>query len=428
MPTSRTARAPAHLPDALHAGAAVGRGGPLAGAPGPAGRRRPALSASCATRSARTATARTTWPPLAQWDQIERGQVEQLIGRARDRSRSEVRRHDPRATDPAAVGHRPVRRRADPDGQLRRHRRPGTPARLPASCARPRRSRSTRRPARSPRTFVPAPGHLHRERPGPPGRALPRGVGADRRRPARASDGGPAGRATRPRSPICAGGSRWPTSRSSGGPATTRTGSPRTAATSPTMTSHPLVGDSATSGRASRSPSARSGSSGRPRPTRSSGCASRPARGFVYGASRTPPAAGPPADPNVRDIVYDASPGSGAGWVTDGRRAADHRARARSTRWTQQGRRAAVTSTTAVTAWSGSCHHRRPDPDRLRPGRGRTPRVRPGRACRSAAWPTSWSRRCSGPTSSPTTCPAGAGRGDRPPRLRDGPADEHRRP
>jgi hypothetical protein len=34
-----------------------------------------------------------------------------------------------------------------------------------------------------------------------------------------------------------------------------------------------------------------------------------PAPGFVYGASRTPPPSGPPADPNVRDIVYDASLG-----------------------------------------------------------------------------------------------------------------------
>jgi hypothetical protein len=36
-----------------------------------------------------------------------------------------------------------------------------------------------------------------------------------------------------------------------------------------------------------------------------------PAAGFVYGASRTPPAAGPPTDPNIRDVVYDASPGNG---------------------------------------------------------------------------------------------------------------------
>jgi hypothetical protein len=39
-----------------------------------------------------------------------------------------------------------------------------------------------------------------------------------------------------------------------------------------------------------------------------------PAAGFVYGSSRTPPPAGPPADPNVRAVVYDASPGRGT-WL-----------------------------------------------------------------------------------------------------------------
>ncbi|MGY1829105.1 hypothetical protein ACI8AA_01605 [Geodermatophilus sp. SYSU D01180] len=34
-----------------------------------------------------------------------------------------------------------------------------------------------------------------------------------------------------------------------------------------------------------------------------------PGRGFVYGASRTAPSAGPPADASVRDVVYDASRG-----------------------------------------------------------------------------------------------------------------------
>lgn len=34
-----------------------------------------------------------------------------------------------------------------------------------------------------------------------------------------------------------------------------------------------------------------------------------PGPGFVYGASRTPPPAGVPADPNVRDVVYDAARG-----------------------------------------------------------------------------------------------------------------------
>jgi hypothetical protein len=39
-----------------------------------------------------------------------------------------------------------------------------------------------------------------------------------------------------------------------------------------------------------------------------------PAAGFVFGASRTPPPAGPPADPNLRAIVYDARPGRGS-WL-----------------------------------------------------------------------------------------------------------------
>jgi hypothetical protein len=39
-----------------------------------------------------------------------------------------------------------------------------------------------------------------------------------------------------------------------------------------------------------------------------------PAPGFVYGASTTPPPAGAPADPNVREIVYDARPNRGT-WL-----------------------------------------------------------------------------------------------------------------
>lgn len=40
-----------------------------------------------------------------------------------------------------------------------------------------------------------------------------------------------------------------------------------------------------------------------------------PGPGFVYGASANPPPAGPPTDPNVRDIVYDASRGSWLGYT-----------------------------------------------------------------------------------------------------------------
>ncbi|MGH3997180.1 MAG: hypothetical protein ACRDTJ_06930 [Pseudonocardiaceae bacterium] len=39
-----------------------------------------------------------------------------------------------------------------------------------------------------------------------------------------------------------------------------------------------------------------------------------PAAGFVYGASSEPPPQGPPTDPNLRDVVYDARPGRGT-WL-----------------------------------------------------------------------------------------------------------------
>ena len=39
-----------------------------------------------------------------------------------------------------------------------------------------------------------------------------------------------------------------------------------------------------------------------------------PAAGFVYGASRTQPTEGPPEDPNLRDVVYDASSDRGT-WL-----------------------------------------------------------------------------------------------------------------
>ena len=40
-----------------------------------------------------------------------------------------------------------------------------------------------------------------------------------------------------------------------------------------------------------------------------------PPAGFVYGSSQTPPPAGPPEDPNLRDVVYDASRGSWLGYA-----------------------------------------------------------------------------------------------------------------
>ena len=42
-----------------------------------------------------------------------------------------------------------------------------------------------------------------------------------------------------------------------------------------------------------------------------------PGAGFVYGASTTPPPSGPPADPNVRQVVYNASQGTWLGYSDD---------------------------------------------------------------------------------------------------------------
>lgn len=42
-----------------------------------------------------------------------------------------------------------------------------------------------------------------------------------------------------------------------------------------------------------------------------------PAAGFVYGASRTQPPEGPPEDPNLTDVVYDASRGTWLGYTDE---------------------------------------------------------------------------------------------------------------
>ena len=75
------ARAPAHLPDALHPGSALDRGEPLAGAPDTLdaadrlyGQLRDAFGP--------TAIGQAYLAAVAQLDQIERGQVELLIGAA----------------------------------------------------------------------------------------------------------------------------------------------------------------------------------------------------------------------------------------------------------------------------------------------------------------------------------------------------------
>ena len=72
----------AAVPDAVHAGPAVGRGRPMAGAPGPAGRRRPA-GRPAARGVGPDGDGRDYLLALAQWDQIERRQVERLIAAGR---------------------------------------------------------------------------------------------------------------------------------------------------------------------------------------------------------------------------------------------------------------------------------------------------------------------------------------------------------
>ena len=105
---------------------------------------------------------------------------------------------------------------------------------------------------------------------------------------------------------------------------TTPTGSPRTAGTSPTTTSTRWRETADNFWPASSIPF---GSVQFIRPTAAHPeirLRFTPAPGFVYGASRAPPPAGPPADPNVRDIVYDASRGGWLGYEDSG--PPDHRA------------------------------------------------------------------------------------------------------
>ena len=75
------ARAGPTFPDALHPGSALDRGEPLAGAPGLAGRGRPAHRPAPRTRGP-DSEGQAYLAAVAQLDQIERGQVELLIGAA----------------------------------------------------------------------------------------------------------------------------------------------------------------------------------------------------------------------------------------------------------------------------------------------------------------------------------------------------------
>ena len=144
--------------------------------------------------------------------------------------------------------------------------------------------------------------------------------------------------------------------------------------------------------------------------------------GFVYGASRTRPPAGPPADPNVRDIVYDANRGGWLGYEdSDPQRitvpgqiyALDAQGSSRG--YLDDGCDGLVRASLRVRGQTLRAFAR------VGVGHPRTPRT----GCRSAAWPTSRAgavrARCPGREGS-----AGAGRGDCPAGLRDGSADEHR--
>ena len=289
----------------------------------------------------------------------------------------------------------------DADGQLRRHGRPGPAARLPPPApGRDVRGRSRDR-GDHPDLRARARVDVHRERPGPPGRPVPGGVGADRRRPARA---GHDRTCSPPRSGLGrrsrAGGSRSPTSRSSAGPATTPTGSPRTAATSPTMTSTRWSGDSAELLAGQVDP-VRLGPV-HPADRRAPG---DPAALHARRAASSTAPAGPRHPPGRRPTPTCATSSTtragGAGWATatagplitvPGPDLRAGRSRAP----------AVATWTTAATAWCRvTLDRRRPGPDRVRPDRRRAPGVRPGRAAGPHAWPTSWSRRFSGPTSTP---------------------------
>ena len=247
------------------------------------------------------------------------------------------------------------------------------------------------------RTFVPTRVRLHRERPGPPGGPLPRAVGADRRRPAGAADRRAAGAGPGLGRPMCAGGSSWPTSRSSAAPARMRTGSRQTAGTSPTTASTRWPASRSTSGRAGRSRSARSASSGRPRRTRSSGSASRRPR-----ASSTAPAARRPRPgrrPTRTSATSSTTPPGRGGWLGySDSRSPDHRARSDLRGLDAAGPEPRLPRRRVRRPGACVADRTRSGADRIRaasgPDRPRTRRT----VCRSAPWPTSWSRRCSGPT------------------------------
>ena len=105
----------------------------------------------------RPATGRTTWPPWPRLDQIERGQVEQLITahRVPVGRRSDAMIRELRILPPLAIAR--FGAAADADGQLRRRRRPRATARLPQ--LRPAETLEVdERPARSRGRSCPTPG------------------------------------------------------------------------------------------------------------------------------------------------------------------------------------------------------------------------------------------------------------------------------
>ena len=185
------------------------------------------------------------------------------------------------------------------------------------------------------RTFVPDAVRLHRERPGPPGRAVPRGVGADRRRPARAGDRRAAARGPGHRWPMCAGGSQLANLKVFRRTGAMRPGQGGQRRVSPTTASHPLAGVQSNFWPGKSIPF---GSVQFIRPTTDIPQHPAPLHagpGLVYGpAARA--AAGPPT--TRTSATSSTTPaGQGLGTATTPTPAPDHRCPVGSTRATQPG-------------------------------------------------------------------------------------------
>ena len=127
------------------------RGRPMAGASGPAGRFRPA-AAACVLGASRRATGRDYLFALTEWDQVERRQVDSSSPCPRLSRRADAMIRELRILPPLAIarfGARPPRWTTTTRTSIR------NALSVTGSCVRRRRSRSTRRPGGSRRSFVP---------------------------------------------------------------------------------------------------------------------------------------------------------------------------------------------------------------------------------------------------------------------------------